>query len=263
MIRKTINYIGKERKKGNSYLSIIISGLKILLFRPYGNVICGFSMYDKPLLVSYSRSGTNWVRYFIESNTGKATPGQKRLIEGYDYYIDRAHAGYTTMHNYRKVLFLVRDYKECIVRHHGINNIRENYNTLQDFLNNDNIKQPVSCYIENIRAFDNLKKDKLIIYYEDLISNPSKYLQQIGEFLEIKKSKLDKFLEDIDYHKSNSIKLYTLGGHSSETTGKVTKLNYHRNKMTQKEIFEFDAFFRDKSKDLYNKYLKRYEFNNL
>ena len=266
MIKKSISYIDRERQKGKSYSSIISSVFKNALkinTNGLGNVFNGYSLFNKPLLVSYSRSGTNWIRYFIEATTNTATPGETRLIEGNKYYIDRAHAGYKNMHKYNKVLFLVRNYKECIVRHHGIENIRDNYSTIKQFLNDKNITQPANWYVKNIDQFEKFEKEKLIIYYEDLIQTPSVILKQIGEFLNIEESKVAIFIENIDYHKANSIKAYTLKSHKSETQGKASALTFHSDKLNKDEIDQFDTYFRDWNNGLYAKHLLRYEFNNV
>ncbi len=65
-------YYRQQRLKGfSTWESITMLSLKVYTKvtkskRPSGSVITGFQFYNKPLLVSYSRSGTNWIRYIVE-----------------------------------------------------------------------------------------------------------------------------------------------------------------------------------------------------
>ncbi len=70
-----------------------------------GKAITGCSRFDLPLLASSSRSGTNWIRYFIATCTGRPTPGQTRLLSGDDYIIDQAHCTYPRVHKYSNVFW--------------------------------------------------------------------------------------------------------------------------------------------------------------
>ena len=88
------------------YLPEIVNHLMVFSFMSANkNVITGHGFYDKPLLVSYPRSGTNWIRYIIESLSGKPTPGQERVHTGTDYVMDTAHKGYPVIHRYNKYDF--------------------------------------------------------------------------------------------------------------------------------------------------------------
>lgn len=241
------------------YIKFYIKLRRLYQVKYHKNVLLGFKHFDKPLLVSYSRSGTNWLRYFIETVTNQSTPGQRRVVDGYNYYIDRAHAGYERMNKYKNVIILVRNYKECLIRHHGLQNIRSNYNNMQDFLNDESLNQPVSWYIKNIAAFEKFKYKKLLIYYENLIRNPIKNFQEIAEFLNVDKSETEDFVKNLDFHKSNSISIITKGGHVSETQGDPLKLKHHSSKLDINEIRIIDNHFKSKNNKLYTKYLERYE----
>ena len=227
--------------------------------RFYRNQQFGYALFDRPLLISYSRSGTNWIRYFIEATTGQRTPGQRRLVGEGDYFIDRAHAGFARINKYNKVLLIIRNYKECITRHHGIENIRNEYPNMTKFLKDNRVSQPASWYYKNIKAFDRYNKQKLVIYYEELLLDPTKHLWRIAEFLTIEKLAFDEFVKNLDYHKTNSVDAYTSRGHKSETRGESSKVDFHGSKLTNEEIYELDSYFREKDIDLFEKYLKRYE----
>ena len=105
-----------------------------------GNVIDGFAKYDAPLLASYSRSGTNWLRYFIETISNRPTPGHLRSVFGTDYIVDRAHRAYPVLHKYEKVILVVRDYKKCMLR-----NYKDHWlacKNVGQFLEDSSVEQP-------------------------------------------------------------------------------------------------------------------------
>lgn len=85
-----------------------------------GSPIAGvaWSDFGTPLLASYSRSGTNWIRYVVETISGRPTPGQTRVVDGDDYIMDRSHSAFAVLHFHSKVILLIRDYRECMIRHH-------------------------------------------------------------------------------------------------------------------------------------------------
>lgn len=181
-----------------------------------GNVIDGFSKYELPLLASYSRSGTNWIRYFIETITHRPTPGQFRCVSGTDYVVDRAHRAYPVLHKYERVILVVRDYRECLLRHNK-NHWRATKD-VKSFLEDSKLKQPCCWYIENIKAFDSFQYPKLLIYYEDVIRSPETEFAKIGRFLDFPEKDVCEFLNNLEEHFKKSVSAYTAGGHSSKTT---------------------------------------------
>ena len=163
------------------------------------------------------------------------------------------------MHKYSKVLLVLRNYKECLVRHHGIDKIRGDYKTIADYLSDQHISQPPNWYFKNIAEFDKFNGDKLIVYYEDLLSHPPEILSRIGNFLEIEESKTQDFINNTDYHKARSLKAYTSGGHKSMTQGKASSLIFHSQNLLATEKTAFDAFFKSTDKYLFDKYLCRFD----
>ena len=179
----------------------------------FGSVIGGFGLYDRPLLASYSRSGTNWIRYFIENTSGHPTPGQMRLIQGDNFWIDRAHCAYPIMKLYKKVVLVIRDYRECILRHHE--HVWPNYSDVVTFLTDERLAQPASWYIKNLEAFDLFQGNKHIVYYEDLLVNPQKEFAELAIFLRLDPQATRIFLGDLDANFRKSVQAYTKGGHGS------------------------------------------------
>jgi len=224
----------------------------------HGNVIDGFSRYELPLLASYSRSGTNWMRYFIETVTNRPTPGQFRCVSGTDYVVDRAHRAFPVLHKYERVLLVVRGYKECLLRHN------KDYwfaaKGVQAFLEDSRYEQPCAWYIENIKAFDGLQCPKLLIYYEDLMSSPHTEFKKIGAFLKFPEEGVGDFLDNLEGHFKESVFAYTAGGHSSETTQNRGLRTHAEALLTDEQQREFDDYFLNRYPELARTYLKRYHY---
>src|SRR6185369_2148147 len=126
-------------------------------------------MEERPiLLISYPRSGNSLVRYILEALTRRTTGddavyrsrGDKTLLP----IAEKAHHynGYMEC-NYDKMLFLLRNYKEVIPRHAVYKNI---HHAFTEELSTEN---RAGGYIHLLRAYDAWKKQKLLVYYEDLI----------------------------------------------------------------------------------------------
>ena len=116
----------KNKAEGKNLISAIISFMPFLsrlitrlVFFPRKNLIYGLGKYELPVLVTYPRSGTNWIRYIIESLTDKPSPGKSRKKKGSDYGIDRAHAIKKYGKHYSKMILVLRDYRECLIRHNS------------------------------------------------------------------------------------------------------------------------------------------------
>ena len=257
-------YYRLQKANGSSYLEATLrlpahglqQWLLWLRYPTYVKTLYGFGRYDLPLLASYSRSGTNWVRYFLESVTGRPTPGQTRLHRGHDYCIDRAHRAFKVMHRYQKVVLLVRDYRECILRHHQ--KIWSAYADPITLLMDEGLEQPPLWYIRNLQAFDKFQNDKLLLYYEDLVQEPGSTLSQLASFLVLDSSRTAAFLQNIKTHQSASVKAYEGGGHKSESLYSKD-LNYHaKTKLTPDQVRAFDRFYFSRYPEIANKYLARY-----
>ena len=219
----------------------------------------GHKLYDKPLLVAYSRSGTNWIRYIVEFLTKKPTPGYTRIIKGKNFALDHAHMGFAVMKNYDEVILIVRDYKECLLRH--LTKHWKTSSAVKTFLEQESSKTPPSGYIRNIQEFDKFKGKKLLIYYEDLILNPQREINKLVKFLNLPKNYLKELLNNLDYHKKQSVTLY-MKNQKSITKGSIDKLKYHSKKLlSTKEKIEFDAYYEKNYSILFKKYLQRYKEN--
>ena len=229
------------------------------------NVNTGYKSYSKPLLISYPRSGTNWIRYVIEYLTQKPTPGETRLIRGNnkfyraingDFVIDRAHNGEFIIEKHTKVLLILRNYKECLIRQ--FKNKWNNYPSIQSFLEDETLHTPCNWYMSNIKAFNQYSGDKKLLYFEDMIEKPLQFIDDLVEFLNLPTKRLANLKENLTDHQKTSVGLYTKRGKESFTNGKKENLKIHSSSLSQSQLYEFDNYYLSNFRELTNLYLARY-----
>lgn len=128
------------------------------------------------MVISFQRSGLNWLRYCTEYFTGIRTPGRPQLIEQGPVFFDRAHdvrrkprrSDYTNLYQasgaevYDRVALLLRHPYHCFISHYlgraGVNFKK-------------GLKQ-FEAYANNIVQFDALKDaPKRVFFFEDFINN--------------------------------------------------------------------------------------------
>lgn len=259
---RLVRYYQHQKAQGNSAVTATLT-LPSNFYRYANRVrsrggaeLGGYGHYDVPLLASYSRSGTNWLRYTIEWISRRPTPGQVRLAYGGDYVIDRAHQAYPVMDKYPSVVLVVRDYRECLVRHH--NRAWQHFNDVGQFLETEEIPQPPSWYIKNIEAFDAFEGPKLLVYYEDLVAEPGGPIRELSKFIGMDAGRTEEFIATVDVRKEESLNAYQRRDHTSETGGSKD-FGYHSKKnLTEDQIREFDDYYRSNHPELFEKYLTRY-----
>lgn len=186
--------------------------------------------------LGYPRSGNSWLKYIIQ-----------HLVLDCEY--EKTHRLVKHPQADEKLLVIVRDYKECIPRHLEsfkeqpvtiINNMKRMTETL-------GTQNPLS-YIHPLHEYNEFKGSKLLIYYEDLISNPEKQILRLAKFLGVEKTTTySNFIKELDRHKDVSI--FDYGPGNSQTGGK--QLDYHKSIFNQEQLFQIDEIF-------VNKYIKRY-----
>lgn len=229
------------------------------------NVNTGYKIYSKPLLISYPRSGTNWIRYVIEYLTNRPTPGENRLVRGHKpwfrllnggYIVDRAHNAQSIINNYSKIVLILRNYKECFLRQ--FQKQRADFNSVSDLLLDENLHTPCSWYINNIKAFEEFKGAKKKLYFEDMINKPLEFIDDLVEFLDLPTKKLNHLKENLSEHQNNSVGLYTKRGKKSFTNGNKNNLKLHSSSLSKSQLLEFDNFYLSNFPNITNKYLERY-----
>ena len=240
-----------------SFLPFLSRLFTRLVFFPRKNLIYGLGLYHLPVLVTYPRSGTNWIRYIIETLTDKPSPGKARQRKGTDYGIDRAHAIKRFGKHYESMILVLRDYRECLIRHNS--ELFLYYQNVQMFMDDDVVISKPSWYMENIKSFEEFEGEKLLMYYEDLLNDPEKEIARVGSFLGVGKDRVEAFINDLDTQQQRSINSYS-SSHKSFTSGDVNKQDFHSRKhLSQEQQMDFDNYFQSNYPVLFEKYLTRYK----
>jgi hypothetical protein len=254
-------YCRMQNMLGQDWPSALLLALKEspLLLSGRRNVTEGFGFFHLPLLVSYARSGTNMVRYIVEAISGRSTPGQKRLHKTPDVILDRAHCAFPVMDRHPRVILVLRDYRECLLRQHA-GAWREKPEVAR-FLEMDEVAHPPHWYIRNLEAFDRFGGEKLLLYFEDLILDPEPAIRKLAAFLDLDPARTRDFLENLDGHFDASVEAYTSSGHASQTATKKDVQGHARKWLTPGQRREFDLYYQERHPDLYERYLKRYAFS--
>ncbi len=218
---------------------------------------------NKGIIISYQRSGLNWVRYCIEHFTRLRTPGRTKLIDGGKIAVYRTHnvnkqksydscacsfyddAG-KPLHS--KVVLLLRDYRESFIR--VGRGRKKGMPTVAD------IKQGkifnFRNYFDNLQAYDQFTEKKLLVRYHDLIQDFSQVIK-ILDFLNLKYN-LEGF--DLEYHRQKSIQIYDKQ-HKSYTKKSVMDFSYHQNSVDAEVLDALDYFVDQNYQDLRAKYFSQ------
>jgi hypothetical protein len=204
--------------------------------------------YNQDCIMSYPRSGNHLVRFFVELLSETPTEGckcditsiykEKFIHQFYDNnvihfnIIDNECKFYKTHspngHNYNKLILIIRNPFECIIRHTQCYMDYKNYNDI--FLNN------VKNYFDLIDEYLTHDKDKIILFYEDMLSDKQKFINELYHFLVVDKpDKLAYVLNNIDFlweqSLNPSIERKTWGGNNSSQA-----LSYYFEKIENKNI---------------------------
>lgn len=126
------------------------------------------------LVISFQRSGLNWLRYCTEYFTGVRTPGRTQILAEGPVFFDRAHdvrrkpkrSDFTGLYHpngaevYKKVALLLRNPYDCFTSHYlGRAGVRFS----------EGLKR-FEAYANNINQFDALKAKKDVFYFEDFVN---------------------------------------------------------------------------------------------
>lgn len=226
----------------------------------------------KAFLLSFPRSGSTWTRYFIEVLTNRPTTtfeqpphrtnlpllqkfnpdhsynGPTVYKAHYDQFLYGALSENEVLDDYLLILIL-RDYKECLIRHFGT------FQKVEHFINNED---SYSCfYLNNIKFFNSWKKEnRLLVYYEDLIVYPEREIEKIISFLGMKNHFLLKaFMKDYYLHKSKMVEYYHHNVDPSQTKGRC--VSYHKNKLSRPQLELLNDWIKEQPEEI-KQHLNRY-----
>lgn len=216
-------------------------------------------------LLSLPRTGSNWVRYWFEYFSNENTSERNVLIETNHWGETRTEKTNATLYkrhkltskdiecrDIKKLVLVLRDYRECFVRHCRGRTFDRRVSRMTD-------------YTDNIKVYDDFKGEKIIMYYEDFVSDPATYMKQFLDFLNITNDWVDI---DVKKHRDISVKLYESGGSSkvgSQTKGapSLTKgkanFKFHQQDLDEETKQLLESWFIENYTDLHDLYLSRYK----
>jgi len=161
------------------------------------------------------------------------------------------HRGISNWNEDYWMIFLIRDYKEAILRHQLFEEEATPEKVAGIALNKE--------YAEGIEIYDSWPNKKIHIYYEDLISKPRETLLEVANFIGCERVVYEKFMSNYESHRDRSIKLYASSLGPSVTKG--NKKDHHKFRLSYEERIETDRLIQEGVPVLYEKYLTRYITN--
>lgn len=190
------------------------------------------------ILLNYPRCGSTFLHYCIQ--------------ELYGFYMCKHHGQSKKFWDEGpfNLIFMIRNYKECIPRQVGTKN-------LNSILNHCKNAEATFDYISVLRYYDEVKTKKMIIYYEDFITDTEKTLREVVEFLkqfDMEPNNLEGFLENLEEHRTISIQKYRPGSQSGGD-----KLLFHCNNISDENKKKIDDHLIKNHSELFDKYLTRYK----
>ncbi len=202
----------------------------------------------KTYIISYPRSGNTLFRTIMEYHSKQPTDGtcdnpahKNRLMKPIIYKTRTNFIAYKThvwdvINPEDKVFFIIRDYKECIIRHN------QKHRGISFELFKKQTRGENNDYIDLLQKFDSHPGPKYIIYYEDMIKG------KLGELSHMIK-------DDAEFNLIRQIGLTAYP--ESETKG--ADIHFHSKKLSNEDSKNWDNYLKTFYPDLFKKYLKRYE----
>jgi len=205
------------------------------------------------IIVSYPRSGLNWLRYCIEFFSGVRTPGKPLIVEQGKTIISRTHDVRGNTRNgspdcwrtlyaaqglpfFKKVILLLRDFRECY-----LGEVSSDLDLLE-------------TYTENINAYDAFSGKKMVVYYEDMIDDFSE-VSRILDFIGIPHNP-QTF--DLKFHQRKSLLIYHRR-RFSHTRNNLRDYHFHARNASEDIVLQIETRIQSfLGKELCGRYLHRY-----
>lgn len=223
------------------------------------------------VLYSYPRSGTNFLTYTINNivfyQRGSRKFSTSNRVGSFKNY--HGSTAYNVLLKTKKLDFdidkkrdylivLVRNYREAMLRDFGLNVDR-----IIEHIKDDSSDCTSRRYFEILKDFNQWPKDRrLLIYYEDLMTDTPHELRKIAKFLNSSSLLLDRYIKNLNYHKEKMLVQYNLLHNktdysSTKTMGK--DMNYYSRQISFEKIKLIDNAAKERAPFLFKKYLERYD----
>ncbi len=222
-------------------------------------------------LASFPRSGQNWLKCLIQI-IGKRPIyplcGTFGLENPLNLAIDDKNTPCFVMHNphwidgapsdCNKLIVIIRDYKECFIREAKAH--KKTINVEKVHLSRFNDQSYRSIYFDILKQYDAWEpSNRHLVYYEDLIKDPTTVLHDLGQFLGDAQKDVQHVMDNFQRYKKLSIQLYNkrqgrFGGSMSQGSNEY----YHSQKYSKKDLSHLDKTMQTFHPGLWKKYLTRY-----
>lgn len=232
-------------------------------------------------VLSYPRCGSNFLYFALYSIMGVRYDKQHAASGGYWDDMYEMNGWLCSLHTFPMIL-IVRDPLECIPRQTGEYHFGEKF---IDALSNKiptgrAVEQHHYDYIKLIDHYDKATQPKIMVYYEDLLTNPGVEIKRVLDHLrglktdwafklkptdpetqpfqieDYDEERYRYFIDNYEDMKKKSLSRYGTITSASETRGE--DLHYHSKKMAQEDIDAVKNYITETYPDLAEKYLKRY-----
>lgn len=231
---------------------ILISAIITSISKKYIKKICKRNYTNvkhlskfKKVLLSYPRSGNHLVRFFIELLSETPTFGCEGNTSDRNIYknvfpekipfnisnFDKEDCFFKFHHispsakfaALDKLILIVRNPREVLLRHNKFN------------LNFTYFKKYFDC----IDFFNKFEGEKLLLFYEDILTNKKEFIDKLYKFLDLKNPEKKKYVL------SNLDKLYKLSAQGKQRSwGGINSnsINYYYKKLSNEKKQKFDNY---------------------
>lgn len=213
----------------------------------------GYAPFPAVLVISTERSGLNLIRHAVEYAGHCRTPGKTHLLKTGPLAFHRTHWVNTSTISpgrtpvlgsdgqplYSRLMLLLRDPREILPRAYA------------------GQLERMADYCDNLRAFHDFTGEKLLIVYDELISDDALF-QRIFTFLGLGE---ELQLEQVPEIRATSVAWYQANqakGGGSQTQGSTQALRQHQQQLTADQLEALRRYLDDHLGDLVPQYLSRW-----
>ena len=234
----------------NSLFSKGIANLLLHLFlttrdkEGYSNSFSRNRTFDHNTLWSWHKSGNHWIRFIAEYLTGCPTSGGVGNTKDVPIYLNtfpseehplshvnpkapfvlyKSHWAYKITSR-SAILMIIRDYHEIISQPYRI---RE-------------LVSEVFLYLNLIVSYNRFSGNKMIIYYEDLLTYPEREISRIKYFLNASDERFRTFMDNYDHYAELSKRGENRAWYGYNS---ADDLRFHQKKLNKKNLLTRKKFF--------------------
>lgn len=234
---------------------------------------------NKISFISYPSSGSYWLSHIIRNvfNTqihldlNDCDIFRDPIEKQDDLEIRKFHCNEENHQKYIEacsgLILIIRSYKECTIKRLKVHGTTDNLlERIQKELSNKSyeIKDERGFSVDYIRllnVFHNFKGKKLLIFYEDLITDLPKELHKIKDFFSQFgiSGDTENFMENLEEHKQQSLNNYKNRIYGQGGTTRGNNVSFHSNLLSAEELKKLDAYVESTYPNLFKAYLQRYK----